>query len=78
MSDSNLLVIDNLIGCGFVGAGEDVFADLGLNRMDREIDVEPGGRPQDPGRALGVMRKGGVVRSLGLSIKRGQWTQTAT
>ena len=66
MTHSNLLVIDILIGCGFVGAGEDVFADLGLDRRDREIDVEPGGRPWDPGRALGLTRKGGVVRSLGL------------
>jgi len=53
-----------------------VFADLGLDRRDREIDVESGGRPRDP--ALGVTRKGGVVRSLGLGIERGQWTVTQT
>ena len=44
MTNSNLLVIDILIGCGFVGAGEDVLADLGLDRRDREIDVDPGER----------------------------------
>ena len=39
MTNSNLLVIDIMVACG-LGVGEDMFTDLGLDRMDIRIDPQ--------------------------------------
>jgi hypothetical protein len=51
----NLLVIDSVISCVCgVGAGEVVCSDLRQDRLEREIDVEPGGQPW--GHKFGLLR----------------------
>ena len=46
MTNRNLLVIDSVISCDCrVGVEEVVCSDLRQDRLEREIDVEPGGQP---------------------------------